>query len=254
MAEENNADGGEGQLEISPTESRAREQGWVPKDDFNGDEHKWVEAGEFLRRGELFGKIESQNKELKSIRETLNQFKDHHAKVQETAYKKAVSDLKAKKKEALIEGDADLVIEVDEQLADVKAAQAQIQSQPRAQVEQEAHPIFVSWVNQNNWYAQSPQMRGWADGRGTELQGEGLSPNEVLRKLSEEVKEQFPTKFTNPNRARASGVESAPQRGSRSGAAYQPSEIEERMAKKFVSEGLFKSKQEYYAELAANNG
>jgi len=251
--DEEQVDGGEqSQPEISPVEQEARAQGWVPKDDFNGEEHKWVDAGEFLRRGELFGKIESQNKELKAIRETLAQFKDHHSKVQEAAYKRALQDLKDKKKEALLDGNADLVIEVDEQLADVKAQQQQIQSQATAQPEQVEHPEFVAFRNNNQWYDRTPTMRGWADGRGLELRAEGKSPSEILRTIEREVKQQFPTKFENPNRSKANAVESGAQRGSSGRGAYQPSEIEERMATKFVKEGLFKNKQEYYAELSAN--
>lgn len=236
-------------LEVSLTEQKAREQGWVPQDEFEGEEHKWVEAGEFLRRGELFEAIESRNKEIKAIRATLNEFKNHHKNVQEAAYKKALADLKAKKKEALIEGDADLVIEVDEQLADVKAQQRAMESQPAEQEVQQLHPEFVAWTDKNTWYQNTPSMRAWADGRGQELAQTGKSPYEVLKAIEKEVKERFPEKFENPNRQRAAGVESGVQRGSKGQPAYQPNEIERRMAKKFVNEGLFKNEQEYYAEL-----
>lgn len=253
MSEETNAGEGQEQIQSNPVEDQAREQGWVPKEDFKGEEHKWVDAGEFLRRGELFGKIESQNKELKAIRETLAQFKDHHSKTQETAYKKALADLKAKKKEALIEGDADLVIEVDEQLADIKQEQARIAAQPAQASANEDHPEFVAFKQKNSWYENTYPMRRWADARGEELAREGRSPSDVLRTIEREVREEFPKRFENPNRSRASGVENSPQRGSTSKAAYQPSEIEEKLATKFVREGLFKSKQEYYDELRNNN-
>jgi hypothetical protein len=244
----------EGSPETSPVEQEARSQGWVPKEDFNGEEHKWVDAGEFLRRGELFGKIESQNKELKSIRETLAQFKDHHSKVQEAAYKKAVADLKAKKKEALLEGDADLVIEVDEQLADVKQAQQIQQTQARQPEPQTEHPEFVAFKQKNGWYDNNKPMRSWADARGMELASEGKSPSEVLRTVEREVREEFKHKFENPNRAKAGAVESTPTRQSSKGnAAYEPTDMERNLAKKFVKSGLFKTEQDYYADLRDMN-
>jgi len=46
--------------EPTPVELQARDSGWVPKEEYKGEEHKWVDAGEFLRRGELFKKIEDQ--------------------------------------------------------------------------------------------------------------------------------------------------------------------------------------------------
>ncbi len=250
-------EGGEQTLEQvtapEPTQAEldARDQGWVPKDEFNGDEHKWVDAGEFLRRGELFGKIESQNKEIKAIRETLAQFKDHHSKVQERAYKQALADLKEKKKEALIDGNADLVVEVDEQIDDVKRAQERIENPPAPQQDEGAlHPQFVAFKQKNTWYESSKPMRAWADVRGLELRDSGKSPNEVLAIVEREVREEFPQRFTNPNRAKANAVESGTRKGSSGGVAYQPNEIEERMGKRFVREGLYKDVNEYYAELA----
>jgi hypothetical protein len=231
--------------QVSKAEEEARAQGWVPKDEFNGEEHKWVDAGEFLRRGELFGKIESQNKELRAIRDTLAQFKDHHNKVQEAAYKKAIEDLKAKKKEALLDNDADLVIEVDEQLADVKATQRTIQAQARQPEPQQEHPEFVAFKQKNSWYDSYKPMRAWADVRGMELAQEGKSPSEVLRQVEREVRSEFPTKFENPNRTKPNAVEGSPQRGRAAEGAYSPNETERELAKKFVRQGLFKNEQEY---------
>lgn len=252
MSEEIKTEGEE--PKVNATEEQARAQGWVPKEDFNGEEHKWVEAGEFLRRGELFNKIESQNKELKYIRDTLAQFKDHHNKVQETAYKKAVADLKQKKKEALLEGNADLVIEADEALADVKQRQVQIEAQAKTPPPQVEHPEFVAFRNTNSWYDTNKPMRSWADARGTELQAEGKNPTEVLRIVAQEVRKEFPARFENPNRSKPGAVESTTRQGSKAGTAYEPSETERTLAKKFVKSGLFKNEQEYYADLRAMNG
>jgi len=237
--------------QISKAEEEARAQGWVPKEEFNGDEHKWVDAGEFLRRGELFGKIESQNKELRAIRETLAQFKNHHEKVQEAAYKKAVEDLKAKKKEALLDNDADLVIEVDEQLQDVKAQQKALQAQAQRPEPQQEHPEFVAFKQKNAWYDNSRPMRAWADVRGLELAQEGKSPSEVLRQVEREVRTEFPNKFENPNRAKPGAVEGTVQRGRSADASYEPNDTERQLAKKFVRQGLFKNEQEYFKELSS---
>jgi|SRR5215469_8270497 len=256
---EENTQGQETQSQISPVEQEARDQGWVPKEDFKGDEHKWVDAPEFVRRGELFAKIESQNKKLKSMEDTLHQFKQHHDRVQENAYKKALADLKAKKKEALVEGDADLVISVDEQIQEVRE-QAQIAQQRAAieqhQAQQTEHPDFTAFKVKNGWYESNSAMRAWADTRGVELARSGKSPSEVLRAVEKEVREEFPNRFENPNRSRASAVEPSTNRGNKSSASenYSPNEVERTLAKKFVRDGLYKSEQEYYSELAKLNG
>lgn len=238
---------------VNEVEEQARAQGWVPEDEYQGN-GKWRTAQEFVDRGELFGKIESQNKELKSIRETLAQFKDHHSKVQEAAYKKAIADLKQKKEEALIEGDAKLVIEVDEQLADVRDTQRAIKQQAQQPAPQEEHPEFVAFKNKNGWYDSNRAMRGWADSRGLELAEQGKSPSEVLRIVANEVREEFKHKFENPNRSKPGAVETSATRGGKSpGTDYTPNATERMLAQKFVKQGLFKTESEYYADLKAMN-
>lgn len=253
MSEINEAPEGEESHTPDPVEEQARAQGWVPEAEYQGTQ-KWRSAQEFVDRGELFGKIESQNKELKSIRETLAQFKDHHSKVAEQAYKKAYDDLKVKKEEALIEGDAKLVIAVDEQLADVREQHRAAKQQAQTPAPQEEHPEFVAFKNSNNWYESSKPMRSWADARGRELSDEGKNPSEVLRIVAREVREEFKHKFENPNRSKPGAVESATNRGGKTSAdAYQPNATERMLAKKFVQQGLFKSESEYYADLKAMN-
>lgn len=255
MADENTQEAGEGQeqhQEVSPAEAKAREQGWVPKDDFQGEDHKWVDAAEFLRRGELFGKIESQSRELKEVRAVLAQFKGHHEKVQEAAYKKALLELRNEKREALLEGDPDKVIDVDEKIDAIKQDQAKMRNETsNVRIPQEEHPEFVNWKGRNSWYESNAPMARWADTMGLELRAQGLSPSEVLSRLEKEVRKEFPNRFENPNRNKPGAVESPAGKGAGKASNYQPSEIERTMAKKFVRSGLYKNEQEYFSELAS---
>ena len=102
MADTNNAQNEQGTEvpgeALSPVQQEALDQGWVPKDQFDGDPEKFVDAGEFLRRGELFRKIESQSKEMKELRKALNELAKHNANVRKVEYERAVQSLKAEKK------------------------------------------------------------------------------------------------------------------------------------------------------------
>jgi len=69
-----------------PYEDQAREQGWRPKEEYEGDPEKWRPAKEFVERGELFGKIDHMGKELKETRKALKMLQEHHSKVKETEY------------------------------------------------------------------------------------------------------------------------------------------------------------------------
>jgi hypothetical protein len=245
MADEiENTDGGE-QTELSPTELKAVESGWVPKEEFQGDEHKWVEAGEFLRRGELFKKIEDQSKQLKDVRSALNEMKKLHGQVREVEYKRALDTLKAQKKAALEDGDADAVIAADDRIDMVREEQKKLQQQaPDVSSDSGAeHPEFVAWTEQNNWYKSSTPMKAFADALGQELARAGNSPSEVLKKVAIEVRKEFPNKFRNPNQDKAGAVEGGSGRGVSSSSKFVLSDEERTVMNKFVRQNVMTEKE-----------
>ena len=103
--------------QISQIELDAREQGWKPKEEWKGDPDKWRPAKEFVDRGELYGKIDTMGKELKDTKRALQMLQEHHSKVKETEYKKAVEELKALQKKHLESGDSDGYLETTEILS-----------------------------------------------------------------------------------------------------------------------------------------
>lgn len=255
MAEEaQNNKGIEVPGELTPTQQEALNQGWVPKDDFDGDPEKWVEAGEFLRRGELFRKIESQSREMKELKKALNELAKHNSKIREVEYQRALDSLKQEKKTALSEGDADKVVEIDDRIDLVKAQQRQqaqeVVQQAQQQV-QEIHPELRNWMNKNPWYEQTASMRGWADARGVELAQEGKSPNEVLSILEKEVKTRFSEKFHNPNRDKPGAVEPPVRnRAAKASVEFELSDVEKQVMNTLIKSGTL-TKEEYIEQLKA---
>ena len=243
------------EVEHTPTELKAIESGWVPKEDFQGDEHKWVEAGEFLRRGELFKKIEDQGKQLKDVRSALNEMKKLNSQIQEVEYKRALDTLKAQKKAALEDGDADAVIAADDRIDMVKEQQKEMQRQsPVAQSDEGSeHPEFVAWTEQNNWYKSSTPMKAFADALGQELARAGNSPSEVLKKVAIEVRKEFPNKFRNPNQDKAGAVEGGSGRGVSTSGKFTLTDEERSVMNKFVRQGVM-SEKEYVEQLKKVRG
>ena len=242
-------------VELTPVELQAQDAGWVPKDEYKGEEHKWVDAGEFLRRGELFKKIEDQSKQLKDVRSALTEMKKLHGQVREVEYKRALDALRQQKKAALEDGDADAVIAADERIDLVKEQQKQLQAQP-ADVQENSgaeHPEFVAWTEQNSWYKSSAPMKAFADALGQDLARAGNSPSEVLRKVAAEVRKEFPNRFTNPNREKAGSVEAGSRSGT-SSAKFTLSDDERRVMNTFIRQGVFKNEKEYVDELKKVRG
>lgn len=243
----------ESTAQVDPYESQAREQGWRPKEEFAGDPEKWKPAKEFVERGELFGKIDTLGKELKETRKALKMLQEHHSKVKEVEFKKAVDELKVLQKRHLEEGNSDGYLEATELLTDLKAEQ-----KARDVVAQvtpaQPDPRFVNWVSENKWYEKDAELREYADFVGHKYANSNpnLDPEEVLVYVTRQVKNQFKDKFTNPNRTKPNAVEgaSAPAANKNS---FELTEDERRVMNTFVRSGVL-TKEQYIEEVKRLRG
>jgi hypothetical protein len=252
-------DGGEQANEPSAVELQAMDAGWVPKEDYlkkeNAEEHKWVDAGEFLRRGELFKKIEDQSKQLKDVRSALQEMKKLHGQVREVEYKRALDTLREQKKTAILEGDVDAQLAAEERIDLVKEQVKQLQNEPQIQSDSGAeHPEFVAWTEQNSWYKSSTPMKAFADALGQDLARAGNSPSEVLRKVAAEVRKEFPHKFRNPNQDKPGAVEGSKGSGVSTSSKFTLTDEERRIMNTFIRTGAFKTEKEYVDQLKKVRG
>jgi len=239
----------EGTPQMSDVEVEARESGWVPEADYTGDKNKWIDAAEFVRRGPLFKKIDSQSREIKAMRQAISDIQALHEKSRESEYKKALAEVRAEKRAALLDGDADAVIEADEKLDMLKEAQREAPLPAQASQGQD-HPEFVAWVSKNSWYENHKGMKAFADTVGGEYRAQGMSPSEVLKAVERDVRKEFPNRFVNPNQAKPNAVEGGSNAPVSSGGKDNMvlSETERSIMNNLVRLGVMTSK-EYIAEL-----
>lgn len=244
--------------ELTAVEQKALEMGWRPKSEFEGDEDDFIDAQEFVRRKPLFEKIDHVGKELRETRKALKALQEHHQKVKEAEYQNALKQLRAEKKQALEEGDADRLIEIDEQIAEAKAADVAV----RTQIQQEAskpHPNFVAWVQKNQWYQSDVELRSVADQIGTAYAAKNpeTNPDDVLKYVEQRIKKLYPENFRNPNRERPSAVEGRTQTQAhekKDGISDYPLTDEERkVMNTFIRQGIM-TKEEYIKDLKAVKG
>lgn len=228
----------ESTVQADSYEDQAREQGWRPKEEWEGDPEKWRPAKEFVERGELFGKIDSLGKDLKETRKALKMLQEHHTKVRESEYKRAVEELKSLQKKHLEEGNSDGYLETTELLTDLKAEQKAREVVDQVKPNQ-PDPRFLSWVDQNKWYAQNAEMREYADsiGMGYAQKHPEIDPEDVLKYVTQEVKERFKTRFTNPNRSKPSSVEGTGSPAPAKSAKFELTDEERRVMNTFVRTG-----------------
>lgn len=198
--------------EYTPTQRKAMDEGWRPKEQFEGPEEEFIDAAEFLRRGELFNKIEHQRKEMAELRKTLRVMQEHTGKVREAEFNRAIEILKKQKVDALKENEPERVVEIETQIDEVRDQLAVTKANAqREQLKEPAavDPRFSAWVDKNKWYAQNTELKEFADSIGIAYTKShpGIDPVEVLKYVEKRVKTAYPENFSNPNRERASKVE-----------------------------------------------
>lgn len=251
----------------SEVEAKAALMGWRPEDTWTGSKEEFIDAAEFVRRKPLFDKIESQknfyDRKLRDVEVTLNQLANHHAKVREVEYQRALTDLRQSKRAALKEGETAIALELEDKMDALNTArQGEIAEQHR--VEQEAQnqraaqptPEFLTWVQTNDWYAKDVEMRDFADGAAISYEkrivsqtGRPPAPNEIFAYVVDKVKKAYPEKFENPNRDRPGNVTSGDRggKGSPKTPGKLPQEYED-IARNFEKSGVMK-RDEYIRQL-----
>jgi len=246
----------EGEQEYTEDEIQALESGWKPKDQWEGDAKKWVPAEEYNRRGELFGKIDSMGRDLRDTKKALRMLQDHHGKVKETEYNRALSSIREAKKQALAEGDVDLAAEADERMMDIKTERL-AENQRLQQQATQIDPRFTEWKTKNHWYDTEGELRAFADDVGIAhaKANPEKSPEEVLKYVESRVKRTYPEMFTNPNRGKPNAVGGREVQSARkaSNSDFAMSEDERKVMMTFVNEGVM-TKDQYIADLKAIKG
>jgi hypothetical protein len=251
----------------------ARMFGWVPREEFRGSDDEWVDADVFVKRGKeinpilrknnetLMKKLDEKSKEIDSIKASVEEFK----KFQKESYERKqvelevqIAELKTRKKEAIAEGNGDLVVDIDDQIDEIKEAQreAKEEAKKKPEVEQPKavdipeDPSLQAWLGKNQWFGQDSDMTDVANGLGASVRRQfpHLSGQAFLDKLDEKIVEYFPHKVLG-NKARGSAVDSSGdvRGGSGSGKkSYDNLPADAKAAcDRFIKNGWIKSKQEY---------
>jgi hypothetical protein len=242
--------------EYTEVEQKAMELGWKPKEEFQGDVTHWKSAEVFLALEEPIKRIENQSREVKQLKQQLAAFQEHYSKVQKTEYERAVKTLQAERKAAFNEGDFDKVTAIEDEIDQVKetakeSAQVVQETAEQAQI----NPEFANWVSRNEWYVSTPHMKTFADLEGNKFARMGLTPTEVLKRVEQEVRKEFPNKFTNPNREKPSNTEGTTNRGTgRSKEADLELNEQERSIMNTLVRGGHITKEKYISDLKKAKG
>jgi len=243
--------------QYTAVELKAIDQGWIPREEFDGDDESFIDAAEFVRRGELFNKIEKQSKEVKQLRTALEAFKEHHSKVKQAEYERALKSLKEARKQAVLDGEHERAFALEEKMEEIvaekEAVTREVKDIPTEVEDNEYTAEFSQWVDRNDWYETNEVMRATADALGLKLHNQGYSPKEVLRKVESAIRKEFPHKFRTAAANREQAVEASTRSGPTKKASESLTPSEREIMRKIVNTGIM-TEDQYIKELMASKG
>ena len=263
----------EAQAVNEQTQKEARLFGWVPKEEFRGSEDDWVDAEVFVKRGKeinpilrknnelLMKKLDEKAKEIDSIKASVEEFKKFQKESFErktAEYDVQIAQLKSQKREAIAEGNGDLVVDIDDQIDSLKEAQREAKEAAKAKPEPEQpaqvsipdDPELQGWLNKNTWFGNDIEMTELANTLGSSVRKQfpHLTSRAFLEKLDDKIREYMPNKFLG-NKAKGSAVDSSGSvRGSGSSGKKSYDNLPDdakQACDRFIKNGWIKSKQEY---------
>lgn len=203
-------------------ETEARRGGWRPKEEFQGDPARWVDAGEFNRRGRehvpiLRDKVKRLETRVSELLDANKQFGEYQKQARDTERKRLqgeIDALKAQQLAAVTAGDTSAYLQTDQA---IKARTEAMPKEPAApaQPQDNVAPEIREFIGRHEWFRKDRTLNAVA----TAIHGElldaepHLTLSENLERVEREVKRRFPEKFGNPNRTRPAIVDGAPAIG-----------------------------------------
>lgn len=206
--------------DIESLESEARLTGWLPKDEFTGDEAKWVDAETFVQRGKeiapilrknnerLMRELGKRDREIQEMQLTLKEFSEMYKKMSETAYQRALTEVKGQLRAARENGDHELIEQLEEQRDSLVEESKNIRvpgDKPAPTTNPQGQAILTEWMGENKWYnsENNPDLYYAAEGYATNLAKQRpdlVGKREFLDEVTKQVKKMYPDRFKNKNR------------------------------------------------------
>lgn len=188
-------------------EQEARDDGWVPQDDWKGDPEKHVDAKTFVERGEKIsgilkskiGRLEDRIDSLTQSNAEFKKYTDKQLAREHEKNEKLIADLERAKAQAITDGDGAAAVQAEK---DIQSLQKEVPRDANAY-----NQLAQEWAAENPWYASNRKLGRFADGIADEIVAQGYQGKAYFNELTRQVREEFPEDFENPNRKKANVVE-----------------------------------------------
>lgn len=236
-----------------PVEALAKEMGWAPKDDWKGDPDKHVDATTFIKTGPEILKTTLRkqdetaaetNAKLKEMRESMDEFAAFNRDVEKKSYDRARADLKAEQRQAVQDGDEDAYDAAEARIDELDKGKPaeKPEKDEKAEFDAVGEADLKEFMADNSWYGADGDIKATAYAESiAAVVGQKYQGKAFYEKIADEVKKEFPEKFSNPNRKRKSNVEGGGEEARKGGDetyANLPADAKKQCAK-FIEQGFY---------------
>ena len=249
-------------------ETEATRKGWKPKDAYDGDPKKWVDAQAFLARGEKFTKnlikevdaLKRQIAEFEGTKKAFTKFHEETIAKKDAELKATIAALRVERSRATAEGDHEGAVNIEDRIealqderkaieAETAEAKKAAAATPPADGGKATDPVLIEWIEDGNaWFNDEPSLRDYALAVGENLVkgGTPLRGRPFLDEVRKIVETNFPRRFRNketpPSGQRQSGSEGSNSSRSAAGGAQGKTEldlpeVDRQLMKQFIKEG-----------------
>jgi hypothetical protein len=165
-----------------PIANLARDLGWTPRDEWQGDPEKWKPADQFIRDGREIQ--QSTSRELRSLREQMERMGSVTETIVQDRVAAAQAEWQRKMAQAVDDGDTETALK----LADERPTAKPTGNTPDHTVQQ--------WVAKNEWFTKDPL----AEARAREISDrlKHLPVPEQLAQVERAIRKEFPEHFPAP--------------------------------------------------------
>jgi hypothetical protein len=229
---------------VAPLDALASEYGWKPEGEKTSEEYIKV----------AMEKFPEQSKKIKQLFQSVEDLKVHVGKAEKVAYERAKSELEQQRKQAIKQGDVELVTQIEQAQAEIKPVSLEThQSSP------EVDPAIAAFESKYSSMLtgtsfEDLQVQEWLESHGKTIgQKFKLPVDKHMEMLEEHMKKKFSSYFEE-NEDDEQVV--SPVSGSRGGAIKKGktptyndlSSHQKDTANRFERQGIM-TKEEYIADL-----
>jgi len=196
--------------EPNAIEKIAKDWGHRPKDEWDGDEDKWVDAETFVRRErELRDRnadtVKHLHKELSELKDSMRSLAEGETKRLKQALDEQKGRLKMEMEAAVDEGDKDRYKRAEREYEGLAEREKELETpkDPRQTAFEQGGKDFE---RRNDWWKKEPEMAASAYAFGQSLIAvkPDIEPEEYFESIEKRIRKDYPEYFTNPNRKKQS--------------------------------------------------